>query len=327
MAERNFAHAVARIRSLENRLLDNAQFERLLNAPSFTEALALLGETDYNAGLTALDNPTQFEEALNEEMAKTIALIVRLSENALEVQPFLYRYDLENLKRAVKEDEISVERFSRLGKLTPEKIAEMTENGKYDELPDELAKGMVDATAAFKETGDVQDVDRILDRAWFAFGYRVLKNGMSQLLLQWWVAMIDLTNFRSFVRLRRIGLSYQDYLKFFIDDGILKAEDFRELWEQPDEKIVAWLYNKPYSHLVANGVELFTSPAVLECQYDDYLTELIAKAKYISLGIEPLIGYLMAKEIEIKTLRVILVGKNNNISNSGIKERLRRAYA
>jgi len=79
--------------------------------------------------------------------------------------------------------------------------------------------------------------------------------------------------------------------------------------------------------MTVEGAELLSSLTVLEREYDNYLTRMIAQAKYISLGIEPLVGYLIAKEIECKTLRIILVGKVNNVSIIKLKERLRRAYA
>ncbi|MDK2799758.1 MAG: V/A-type H+/Na+-transporting ATPase subunit [Clostridiales bacterium] len=46
----------------------------------------------------------------------------------------------------------------------------------------------------------------------------------------------------------------------------------------------------------------------------------------MAFGIEPLVAYLMAKENEIKIVRIIMVGKINNISNEIIRERLREAY-
>ena len=51
------------------------------------------------------------------------------------------------------------------------------------------------------------------------------------------------------------------------------------------------------------------------------------ESKYISFGIEPLIGYLAAKESEIMTVRIIMAGKLAGIPAELIKERLRDTYA
>ncbi len=54
--------------------------------------------------------------------------------------------------------------------------------------------------------------------------------------------------------------------------------------------------------------------------------EYVRGAKFKPLTLEPLIAYLYAKESEIKTIRIILTSKLNNIDADTIKERLRDAY-
>lgn len=327
MRERNFAYAVARIRALETKLLDNAQLERLLNAGNLAEALTLLGETEYSGSIANLKEAHRFEEALNAELERVIRLLLQLAQDASEMKVFVYRYDLDNLKRLLKDPAIGVDKLSNLGVWPPQWLSEKLAAEDYREIPEELAQGIVAARRVYKETSDVQEIDGILDRAWFALGYQTLKDSQSQLLFKWWIAMIDLTNFKSWVRLRLIGLPFQEFEKFFIENGSWRRGDFREFWDQPDEKVLAWLTNTAYSRLVTEGTSLLKSLTVLEREYDNFLTDLISQAKLISLGIEPLVGFLIAREIEVKTLRVILVGKSNEVSNSKIKERLRRAYA
>ncbi|HBF8938183.1 TPA: V-type ATPase subunit, partial [Clostridioides difficile] len=65
---------------------------------------------------------------------------------------------------------------------------------------------------------------------------------------------------------------------------------------------------------------------VFEKLCDDYLMEYVRGAKFKPLTLEPLIAYLYAKESEIKTIRIILTSKLNNIDADTIKERLRDAY-
>ena len=50
------------------------------------------------------------------------------------------------------------------------------------------------------------------------------------------------------------------------------------------------------------------------------------KAKTIPFGIEPIIGYIYAKENEIKLIRIIMVGQMNNVPKEVIRERLRDSY-
>lgn len=49
-------------------------------------------------------------------------------------------------------------------------------------------------------------------------------------------------------------------------------------------------------------------------------------SKYITFGPEPIFSYIVAKETEIKNLRIIMVSKTNGISPEAIRERVRDLY-
>jgi V/A-type H+-transporting ATPase subunit C len=59
---------------------------------------------------------------------------------------------------------------------------------------------------------------------------------------------------------------------------------------------------------------------------ENHLMKLNKPSKSIVFGPEPIFSYLVAKEAEIKTIRLIIVSKNNNISPQAIRERLRDLY-
>lgn len=327
MRERNFAYAVGRIRALETKLFDHAKLERLSEATSLNEVISGLAESEYGTAIANLKNPTQFETALNAELARVIKLVLDLANGASELTAFVYRYDLLNLKLILKTENGNPTGLSHLGYWGPEWLVQKINEHDLTKLPEDFREGIYRAKEAFKVTGDTQEIDRIMDAAWFNYGYQTLKNGISDMVLDWWVALIDLTNLRTFIRLRMIGSGFGELQRFFIDNGTVKIEDFKDLWDQPNEKVVTWLGNTHYSKLLVDGAPTLNSLTQLERECDNFLLDLIAPAKMISLGIEPLVGYLLAKENEVKLLRIILVGKVNQLSNPEIKERLRRAYA
>ena len=83
-----------------------------------------------------------------------------------------------------------------------------------------------------------------------------------------------------------------------------------------------------YSSLV-EGIENFRNTGMLtrlEKMSDNYIMEYAKKSRFIAFGIEPLVGYLIAKENEMRNLRIIMVGKINGIPVDVIRERLRKTY-
>jgi V/A-type H+-transporting ATPase subunit C len=85
-----------------------------------------------------------------------------------------------------------------------------------------------------------------------------------------------------------------------------------------------------YAEIIKDGIikiEKEGDFSVLERQIEDYLVSLMQPAKYMSFGPEPIFGYCLAKENELKTLKLIFMAKINNISNPQIQERLIQTYA
>jgi V/A-type H+-transporting ATPase subunit C len=327
MRERNFVYAVGRIRALETKLLDDAQLERISEAANLVEALARLGDTDYGTALSGLKHPQQFESALNRELTQVSRLVLNLSENAPECQVFLHRYDIQNLKTVLKNDTVDPADLSILGVWAPDWLVERIKDAEFAAFPSPIREAIERAAAIYKSGGDSQEIDRLLDNAWFTYGYQVLQAGISSLIFKWWEALIDLTNLRIFIRLRLIGMGFLDFRRFFVPGGLLAADSFKELWEQPDEKIALYLANTPYDRIVNGDARTLSALSDFEREFDNYLIERIQPAKMISFGIEPLVGYWLAKENEVKILRIILVGKVNQMANVEIKGRLRHAYA
>ena len=59
---------------------------------------------------------------------------------------------------------------------------------------------------------------------------------------------------------------------------------------------------------------------------EEFIMDMMKDAKIIPFGVEPLLAYIYAKETEIKIIRIIMVGKLNNISAEVVRERLRDIY-
>ena len=82
----------------------------------------------------------------------------------------------------------------------------------------------------------------------------------------------------------------------------------------------------PYRELLPGGEKNLTELSALERAIDDYLLSIAKAAKMVPLGIEPIIGYLLAKEREILNLRLVFTGKLNKLPEETVRRRLRDVY-
>ncbi|MFA6848612.1 MAG: V-type ATPase subunit, partial [Lachnospiraceae bacterium] len=59
---------------------------------------------------------------------------------------------------------------------------------------------------------------------------------------------------------------------------------------------------------------------------DSYLIEQIQPQLHNSFGIDPLAAYILARRMEIKSVRIILTGKRNDLPDESIRGRVRETY-
>ena len=114
-----------------------------------------------------------------------------------------------------------------------------------------------------------------------------------------------------------------------LDNGTLKTDLFLNQFEEDIENFAGAIKHTNYYKLVTEGIQSWTenhSLATLEKLSDNYLLNYIKQTKFAILGVEPLLGYLLAKEHEMKLIRIIMIGKLNELPSESIRERLRETY-
>jgi len=339
-----YAYVSGRLRVMETRLLNRTTIGRLLEADSAQEVLRLLSEGEYGIALSEISDPADFEKALEIEMERTYAFVDEFSTDPDLTRIFRIRWDFHNLKvllkasylkeLAPKTDDILV-RFGIIPiediKLTIEPDAE----NKGNRLPDYLINALDDARAKYEASQDPQIIDIIIDNHLYNFMYERVVDYPNPFLKGYFEAVADLNNIKNFIRIKLLGGSIKTLDAVLLPHGRLDKKLFLQQFEETIENFVADLVatdliRTPYVGLVAEAIrgwEEEHSLATFEKLVDNYLISYIKPAQYIVFGVEPLIAYLLAKEHEIKLIRIIMTGKINDLPIEIINERLRNTYA
>ena len=125
------------------------------------------------------------------------------------------------------------------------------------------------------------------------------------------------------VRSRKTGKS-ADFMRSAMAecDGVNVEQLIRAALAGEDE-IAQYLEGTAY----AKGAQaLRESASAFERWCDNRMIEMLKPQKYEAFSVGPLLGYLIARETEIKTVRIILTGKQNGFSDEAIRERIREMY-
>lgn len=324
-----YAFATGRIRALEAKLLNRAHYQRLLDAADAGEAWRTLVELGYTrAAERKLD---EYEDVLTSELRDLYALVTVLSPTPERTMWLQRRYDFHHLKVYLKAKLVGEDPtegvLDGVGAIPPKLIEVSVGTGVWGELPGELAAAGQRALREYESARQAQIIDTVIDQELFKYLHAVTSgHPFAETLVALWA---DLLNLRSVVRMKLLERARTSVSRVLVPGG--SVEDSR-LLALLDSSVETWadeLRHTPYSDVLSRGLAYLVekkSLALFEKLSDDFVMEFLKRAKLTLYGAEPLIAYALAKETELKNIRIILVGKLNGVAKEILAERLREPY-
>lgn len=327
-----YAYAVGRVRAMEAKLLDRGKIDRMVEAKSAEEALKVLGETEYAGYLTELGSVHDYERLLDSELSRVYLELRKISPAPELIAFFARKFDYHNLKVLFKAARLAEKREELLvrevGNIPLAELVRAVSEDNYAGLPPKMRQAAEALSEAFRLEADPQLVDLLLDRAMYEESAPAAESLESPLLKDYFACLADLLNIKTYLRVKRAGRGRELLEQALLPGGRLEVFKLVQLAE-PLEVLVDRLMYSRYAAVVEEGVQAYQKTDSLtrfEKLADDFLLNNIKQAKYLTFGPEPLAGYLLAKENELKLIRIIMVGKINRLPTEEIKERLRDVY-
>jgi len=329
----DFTHAVARIRVIEKRLLDKIKIERMLEANTPNEVLKVLQETQYGELISNSNNVHDFENMLKEELSELYRTMYKITPDKSILDVLSLKYDYHNIKVLLK-GKMQEQDFSNLlmsiGTLSIDTLKNSIISDELKSLPLLMRGAIEEVTENFSDTKNPQNIDIILDKYMFEDMLIRANNTKDNFLITYVKNLIDISNIKAMLRIKKQNNDNR-FLQFVVINGgnishntLLKG--LTSSFEDFINEISRFDYSKP----LINSLDYYNKTgniSIIEVLYDNYLINSIKKAKYINFGAEPLIAYVITKEMEIKIVRIIMIGKINNMPVNIIRERLRELYA
>ena len=315
------------LHSRERDLLTAARMERMIEAPTAEEAVKVLQEIGYG------EFPSVTEQALSaalaQEQEKLFQDLYRFVPDKAVVDVFKVKYDYHNLKALLKARAMKLDGGRLLldaGRVPAADMQRAVTEGDYGSLPEALRKAAEEAGEVLSTTGDPQLSDFVLDRAYYAEMLSAAKETGSEFLTRYVQATIDAANLRGAVRTLRMKKGADLLKKVLVPGGTIQPEtvqaaalagNLEELYRPTELRSAAEL-----GTAAAQGGSL----TAFEKACDDAVTSVAAKAKSVPFGVESVISFLAAKEIEFTAVRIIMSSRMAGIGGDTIRERLREAY-
>lgn len=327
-----FTQALSRIWVLETRLLDKAKIERLLDAKSAEDAFRILGETDYSNVMGNVKRAEDYEIVLSADLRRLYKFVYEICPVKEIVDLMSAKYEYHNLKVLIK-GKILQKDFSNmligLGKEDLGELKRKIDTDNFRGLKAPIQKAVEETLTQYELTKDPQIIDIIMDKHMFLALEKIKKDINYGFIDKIVNAMIDLTNVRTLLRIKKQEKGREFASLVLVDGGSIGKGKLLALLTDTPENIMAKLSFSNYKALIKEGMEAYIqtgSVTLLEKLSDNYIMSLMKDAKFVTFGPERILSYIYAKETEIKIVRIIMVGKLNNIAEEVIRERLRDVY-
>ena len=323
MSKTKYTYAVARIRALEVSLLTNAVIEQLLACKSAEQALQLLVEKGWG-DLTA--GTLDADEVLNKEE-------VKMWQTIREVAPDMHVFDVlslpklyHNLKAAIKEVCTEVENkniFYDDCEIPGEEMFALVQNKEFDKLPSNMPATAREAFDTLLHTRDGQLCDLIIDHATLEAMLEAGKKSGEKIIEEYAQTAVAIADIKIAVRSQKTGKNAEFMKKAMVNCSEINVDQLTQAALAGAEEIAQYLEGTSYRE---GADALRISPSAFERWCDNKMTDSMRSQKYESFSVGPLLAYLLARQNEIKTVRIILTGKQNEFPDEAIRERIREMY-
>ncbi len=326
-----YQYPCAVIRGNELTLLTASDLNRVADAGSIQAAMTILHEFGYGDG-KELSNPRAFEAVLAAEQQRVSELVLSVIPEKEELAFLQFPTDYHNAKVILKAEALGTDPADYLlegGRVDGMELAAMVKERNFMFAPPALRDAILDTVEVYGKNRDPQEIDILLDRACYMEMLKEAVAADNDFVTGYVKLLIDILNVQTFVRVKQIGKPAEFLAKVFLEGGKIDLTTLTELYgegyQQIGEKLDLYGFGEVVSRGAAEAAE-GGSFALMEKLCDNLKVRYAKGAQFITAGIEPIAAFYVAKEMELKNLRMVLTGKLVGIPEETLKERLREAY-
>lgn len=320
------------VRVHENHLLNKSHYDRMLEAPSYEDALRVLLDTKYREDVEQAIDDKEYETMLNKELRRTYQMIIDQVPNPQLSELITLEYAYHNIKVLFKEF-ITDKDFSStlidIGKHPIFEFRKAISTQDSQVLSPAYIASIRELHQNFQETPSINDIDVYVDREYAEHLVYLAEKIDDPAISEYVLDKIDLKNLSIFLRALVSGSSANHIQAVLSDHGSLPVRNYVDLVAGGLDHALTVLGEGPMRDLISKAYDdnHNFSLSRLEKAIDTAEVDYLSQAKMEVFGPLPVLAYVNAIETEVKNIRLILTGKINSIDPNIVRERMRLNYA
>lgn len=327
---------------MKSLLFKKADYQKMLKM-SFIEIAEFMQDSNYKKEISEFASQYSgadlLELALNKNLAYTFKKLIKISpkELGLVIKEYAKRKDIEDLKTIIRgkftntpEKEV-VNSLTSAGTLSREYQHELMKQESIEQI---LKRNKIvdfslleNGLNYLKEKNSLVMIENILDRYYYnnliEFSKLLPKEG--SLFRNFVVKEVEILDILTLLRLKKSKVeNVREFIitaRGIIDPKITKMAELTDL-----DSLLKALENTSYKNAIDKGIEDFKdkgSLITLETELYRYLLKQIALLLHQHpLSVDIILGFMLAKDMEIRNLRILIKGKQLGLSEEFIEKQL-----
>lgn len=335
-----YPYTYVRVTVMRSELLKKDDYHRLLKM-SLNEITSFLQSSAYKKDIDEFgikySGVELMEMALNRSLVSSWNKLRRISTKKLGVviSSYLERADLWNLKTILRAlhagtgQEAMAAMLLPAGPLSGKKLSDMMKSESVEDFVRKLQameilpKTINSALQEYKEKNSIAEIENILDREYYSRMIEFTKTIPSQgkLFKQFLESEIEMVNIINILRLKRAGKTKSELPAYILG----KPSQFLNslALSENREETANLLSAKGVSEKAAGSFTESESIAGIELELGKSLlnrTRLLLRQH--PLSVDTILGYMFAKEVEVKNLRMLLKSRQLNLEDEFIEQQI-----
>lgn len=336
-----YIYGVARIRALESTLLTDEDVNALVEAKDYDSALQILKDKGWGSN----DSNETLSDIIKIEQDKTREVLDEIIDDERDKEILIVEDEYHNLKTAIKKvvtdaqvaskyvyvalnpKEVNDENDNHIkviGNITILELEDIIRNSEYDKLPHPMIEPARDAAETLIKSGDGQLCDVIIDKALLKRLVKIGQASDNSLIRDYADIKVGMANIKIAIRAALAGKDADFVFKATFPCNYVNVNELEKAAEEGIDSVIDYLKEIGHTDLAEAAKK---SKSYFECVCDNKIIERIKSQKYETFTIGPILAYALARYNELKTVRIILKGKENGFDENFIKERARMMYA
>ena len=340
-----YPYTYARAAVMKSLLFKKEDYNKMLKM-SFSGIAKSMQESHYkkeiNEFAREISGADLLELALNRNLADSFKKLIRISphELSLLIKEYAKRKDVEDIKTIIRgkftnaEEKKILSSITAAGTLSYEFLASLLKKDSIEEILkiNKIADFSLfaDGLKELREKNNPVGIENAFDKFYYShlmqFSKILPKEG--ELFRKFLQMEVEILNILTLLRLKRAKFEKSAIKKFIIPSSDkLNDAKMTRLAELDDlEELSKSLEKAGYKGAISKGIEEFKkngSLIMLETEiYKHLLKQSILLLHQHPLSVDVILGYMFAKDIEVRNLKIIVKGKQLGLSEQFLESQL-----